>query len=266
MADSDFVLGIYQGGVLSSNGDANLATIAEVLSAHPHCDLVVFPELFLGGYNAAAHQFGLSEGDQVSRLTALARHHGVGVCTGWAERGEGGVIWNTSLVVDGAGDVILRHRKSLLWGPFEREHFSAGDCLPPVVPFKGVMLSTVICYEVEFAQVVREMASRGCELLLVPTAVAANEEDLGILVDCMIPTRAMESNLFIAYVNRAGVEGEMTFLGKSTIANPFGKVIGQLDERCGSLVVSLNVHKEIERSKERNTYAKDWREGILAPR
>lgn len=261
---AEFVLGVYQGGVLSADGEANFETMANILSSHRQCDLVVFPELFLGGYNAVEQQFGLSKGDQTHRLSALVKQFGVGVCTGWVERDHDGVLWNTSLILDGQGTVLLRHRKTHLWGPFEKEHFGAGDCLPSVVSYKGVLLSTVICYEVEFPLIVREMAKRGCQLLLVPTAVAACPEDLGLLVNCMIPTRAMESNLFIAYANRSGTEGEMTFAGKSTVASPFGKIIGQLHDECGSLVIPLKIHEDIERSKERNTYAKDWREEILA--
>jgi predicted amidohydrolase len=263
MAES-LVLGIYQGGVLSADGDANMALMERVLLTHRECDVVVFPELFLGGYNAVEQKFGLSKGDQTSRLVALVRQCGVGVCTGWAERDEDGMYWNVSLIVDAAGTVLLRHRKTHLWGSLERSHFHAGDFLPPVITYKGVRISTVICYEVEFPLIVREMARRGCQVLLVPTAVAACTEELSLLVNCLIPTRAMENNMFIAYVNRSGSEGEMTFRGMSTVANPYGKIIGQLHEDCGSLVVSLRVHDEIEGSKERNTFARDWRKEVLS--
>jgi predicted amidohydrolase len=55
--------------------------------------------------------------------------------------------------------------------------------------------------------------------VLVPTALGA---DWGWVADTMLPTRAYENGVFLAYANGSGTQGDMEFLGKSVIAAPNG--------------------------------------------
>jgi predicted amidohydrolase len=45
----------------------------------------------------------------------------------------------------------------------------------------------------------------------------------------MIPTRAYENGVFLAYANSAGTENGMTFLGQSFIAAPNGKELARAE-------------------------------------
>jgi 5-aminopentanamidase len=56
-------------------------------------------------------------------------------------------------------------------------------------------------------------------LILVPTALGA---DWSWVARSMIPTRAYENGVYLAYANSAGTEHGMAFLGASVIANPDG--------------------------------------------
>ena len=44
------------------------------------------------------------------------------------------------------------------------------------------------------------------------------------VAEAVVPVRAFESQLYIAYVNRAGTEGEFDFTGLSCLAGPDGTV------------------------------------------
>ncbi len=113
-------LAVYQGA--GTDAAANLRTLDEVLQRHSgHADLVVFPELFLGGYFAQHGAFGADAAGPEDVCRVVARH-GVAACLGLAVRSEDGAsapFLNQVLVVDGQGHVLLRHTKTHLWGPFE---------------------------------------------------------------------------------------------------------------------------------------------------
>ena len=45
----------------------------------------------------------------------------------------------------------------------------------------------------------------------------------------MPPTRALENHVYFAAVNRVGVERGVKFIGRSSIANPWGDLLAQSD-------------------------------------
>ncbi|MFD6298647.1 nitrilase-related carbon-nitrogen hydrolase [Streptomyces sp. NPDC060235] len=61
------------------------------------------------------------------------------------------------------------------------------------------------------------------DLLCVPTALA---EPFTVVPDTLVPARAVESQLYVAYANRTGTEGPYTFAGRSCLAAPDGTVPG----------------------------------------
>ena len=77
----------------------------------------------------------------------------------------------------------------------------------------------MICYDPEFVETVRHVAAQGADLVLVPTALGT---DWDWVAEKMMPARAFENGFFFAYANGVGMQGEMTFLGKSVIAGPAG--------------------------------------------
>lgn len=73
----------------------------------------------------------------------------------------------------------------------------------------------------EFPETVRAHALAGTDLLCVPTALA---EPFTVVPDTLVPARAVESQLYVAYANRTGTEGPYTFAGRSALAAPDGTV------------------------------------------
>ncbi|WP_308159904.1 nitrilase-related carbon-nitrogen hydrolase [Arthrobacter sp. ISL-5] len=85
----------------------------------------------------------------------------------------------------------------------------------------------------EFPEFARAAALAGAELLCIPTAVPLRAAvpsgvagqsdthplDTRLIPAMVVPTRALESQLFIAYANHAGPH----FAGLSTVADPYGR-------------------------------------------
>ena len=71
----------------------------------------------------------------------------------------------------------------------------------------------------EFPENVRAHALAGTDLLLVPTA---QMHPFQFVAESVVPVRAFENQMYVAYVNRVGPEGEFEFVGLSCLAGPDG--------------------------------------------
>lgn len=218
-------LAVYQGPPVQGDPEAGLARLARQLraAAMAGANMLVAPELFLPGYNRPDLHGALAQpvgGAWFGRLAAMAREGGCGLCVGWAER-DGETVYNAATAFGADGAVLGHYRKIQLYGPMEQASFAPGDayCL---FDLDGVTTALMICYDVEFAPHVWALAERGVRLILVPTANPAGFEHVS---DALIPARAAEADLTVAYANYCGTEGDLAFGGRSLIAGPDGQVI-----------------------------------------
>ncbi|CAM5504952.1 Aliphatic amidase [Streptomyces glaucescens] len=83
----------------------------------------------------------------------------------------------------------------------------------------GLRIGLMICYDVEFPENIRAHALAGTDLLLVPTA---QMHPFQFVAEHLVPVRAFENQMYVAYVNRVGAEDEFEFVGLSTLAGPDG--------------------------------------------
>ncbi|MFE0494003.1 carbon-nitrogen hydrolase family protein [Streptomyces albidoflavus] len=186
--------------------------------------LLVTSELYLTGYTPEAGFDALAEpadGPSARAVSALAALHGLAVVHGYAERGADGRLHNSAALTGPDGTPLAHYRKTHLYGDHEHRWFTPGD--RPVVQARldGLTLGLLVCYDVEFPETVRAHALAGTDLLCVPTALA---EPFTVVPDTLVPARAVESQLYVAYANRTGTEGPYTFAGRSCLAAPDGTV------------------------------------------
>ena len=186
-------------------------------------DLLLLPELFASGYNIGEQVVARAEpsaGPTAETIAALAKQHSLAIHYGYAEQG-GERAFNAAQCFGPGGTRLGGHRKLAIPPGFEADHFSRGKGCR-LFSYKGLRIATLICYDAEFPETARHVASLGAELILVPTALGGQ---WGWVAQSMIPTRAYENGVFIAYANSAGVENGMRFLGQSFIAAPNGQEI-----------------------------------------
>ncbi|MFT3690366.1 carbon-nitrogen hydrolase family protein [Paenirhodobacter sp.] len=178
-------------------------------------EMVLLPELFLPGYNRPDLHAG-AQGPWIARLREMARAAGVGLTLGWAER-AGEDVYNAATAIGPDGAVLAHYRKIQLFGPMERASFRPGTAPPPVFDLNGRRFGLLICYDIEFAAHSAALAQRGAEIILVPTANPAGFEHVQ---EVLVPARAHESALTVAYANYCGTETGLAFGGRSLIAGP----------------------------------------------
>ncbi|MEE1803681.1 carbon-nitrogen hydrolase family protein [Streptomyces sp. JV176] len=234
--------------------------------------LLVCPEMFLTGYaigDAVDRLAETADGPGSAAVAEIAVRHGLAVLYGYPERDPApasGAIYNSAQLIGPDGGRLANYRKTHLFGCFERTWFTPGDHLVVQAELAGLRIGIMICYDVEFPENVRAHALAGTDLLLVPTA---QMHPFQFVAESMVPVRAFENQMYVAYVNRtgeegtagAGAEGAFEFVGLSCLAGPDGAVrvragrgeellLGEVD---GALLAA---------SREANPYLADRRPGL----
>ncbi|WP_328644281.1 carbon-nitrogen hydrolase family protein [Amycolatopsis sp. NBC_00348] len=220
-------------------------------------DLVVAAEMITTGYHIGARTHELAEpadGPTAARMSALARETGVALAYGYPES-AGEHVYNSVQLIDGTGRRLANYRKTHLFGEIDKDWFTPGTEAVVQADLDGVRVGLLICYDVEFPEMVRAHTLAGTELLVVPTALMSPYE---LVADTLVPARAYESQLFVAYANRCDTERELTYCGRSCVVAPTGEVLARAG--AGPGLIHADVTRDaLVASRLENTHLADRR-------
>ena len=256
-------IALYQGAGKPTGVDENLEIIQRkaLSAAGQGVDLIIFPELFLTGYNIGQQVRKLAEpadGPACQKVAEIAREANIAILYGYPERLNKDV-YNSALLIDRSGSISANYCKTHLYGSYEKKYFKPGDSLI-ISKLEDLKIGILICYDVEFPEAVRTLVYAGADLIAVPTALM---EDYCRVANHVVPTRAYESGVFVAYVNRCGIEGDTVYCGRSCLVGPDGRDIlraGQSEE-----LLIANVDKQaIAEAREANPVLIDLRPDLYA--
>lgn len=247
-------IALHQGPSPAGDEDAAMAAVRRTLAigAAAGARLAVMPELFLPGYNVAGMSAQPADGPWIARLRAICAEAGCGLVVGFAEA-EGARRFNSAAAISPEGALLAVHRKLQLFGPREARLFERGDS-PTTFELDGLRCGLLICYDVEFAAHVADLARAGAALVLCPTANMRPHEAAARL---LVPARAAESGVTVAYANYCGREGDLRYTGLSTVAGPDGLPLASAGTGEATLVVDL-AEAEAVPAALRSTQAADY--------
>lgn len=204
-------------------------------------DLLACPEMSLTGYLlGAARVQALAEpadGPLAQAVARIAQRHGLAIVYGYPESHPAGAHpYNAVQAIGPQGQRLGHYRKTHLYGEADQRQFSPGPQAAQVFEWRGWRLSLLVCFDVEFPETVRLLALQGADLVLVPTA---NMETFDEVPRLLVPARACENRLFVAYANACGAETDTVYGGLSTICGPGGDVLEQAGRGADWLPVTL---------------------------
>lgn len=223
--------------------------------------LLVLPELFLTGYHLGEALLRLAEpadGPSAQAVSRIARQSGLALLYGYPER-DGAAVYNAALIVDASGQPVANARKAHLWGPEEARWFSAGSHLA-LARLEGMRVGLLICYDLEFPEAARALALAGADLIAVPTALP---EHFGRVAELLVPARAYENQVFVAYADRCGEEHGLSYAGLSRIVAPDGALLAGAGTQEALLTADV-VPEAYTRSREQNPYVAQRRPALYA--
>ena len=245
-----------------SNIDSALDALTDAAqkAAAQGADALVTPEMFVGGYNIGAKKI-IAHAEQsahvIDRLTSIARMHCLALVVGLALPGNLRP-YNACVALDLTGKEIGSYHKTHLYGDVDRAQFEAGTALSQALDLNGWKVGLSICYDVEFPEVTRSLALQGAEIILCPTA---NMTPFDSVATRLVPARAEENAIFLAYCNYIGAEGEFAYNGLSCIAGPDGNDLSRSAHSEEILLASLD-RMALNAAREVQTHLNDRRSDL----
>jgi formamidase len=208
----------------------------------PGTQLFLYPELHLTGLAAFGTPPAGDPGAQLDepipgpltdRLCAMARALRVWLVPGSVyERGGDGEVYNTTVAINPAGEIVATYRKIFPWRPWEK--VAAGHELSvfdiPDVGRTGLM----ICYDGWFPEVPRNLAWMGAEVILHPSATTTNDRPQEVV---LARASAIANQVYVVNVNAAGAPG----LGMSIVADPEGRIVYEAGAGVEVIPLHLNL-------------------------
>lgn len=218
-------------------------------------DLVVCPELFMSGYNVGEELRTLSQSADsgwFQDMSEVAKEADAHIVYGYPERSAAD-LYNTAACVSPDGQLVASHRKRANSpNSFEETYFTPGEHMT-MFECSGVKVAVLICYEVEFPEMVREAALHGAQLVIVPTALV---EQWDIVASRIVPARAFENGVWLAYANHGGKENGFTYLGGSRIVAPDGSEVAIAGTEQELIVADLDLER-VSAAQARLPYLRD---------
>ena len=179
------------------------------------------------------------------------------------ERRAPGLYHNTALVFDADGSLAGKYRKMHIPddpGFYEKFYFTPGDLgFEPVDTSVG-KLGVLVCWDQWFPEAAREMALRGAQMLIYPTAIGwcpgdpadekVRQREAWVTVQ---RGHAVANGLPVVAVNRVGFEADpydaangLDFWGTSFVAGPQGELLAMAPTDAEAL---LTVDVDLKRSE-----------------
>lgn len=222
--------------------------------------IVAFPELILAGANldalgARVTELALSRDDEpIQKLARAARDAGVYLLAGFIERrADSGAVYNSLAWCAPNGNVETYAKTHMF--TTERKYFSFGQ-QSRVYATEFGKIGMLICYELCFPEVARVLALQGAEVLLAPAAWGTLDE---LQWPLHVRTRALENLIFMAAVNRAGVEENLHYIGQSMVVHPLGNMLAHLDTDQEEMIITTIDLDEIAAARRRSEHWVDRR-------
>jgi predicted amidohydrolase len=152
-----------------------------------------------------------------------------------------------------ADGVLAVYRKVHLWDE-ERRWFREGSEPPPVVDTTQGRIAMMVCFDLEFPDMVRGVFLQGADVVAAPTNWPAVDVPAGErqpeFHDAMSSARL--SRVFIACCDRGGSERGVDFAGASAIIGPDGWLRGA-SRSAGATTVQADV--DLSEARDKSTGA-----------
>ena len=271
------MLGAAQLGPIQLADDRKVAVdrmLALMSDAHRRgVELLVFPELALTTFFprwyhediSAADRFyeTAMPGNETAALFDAARQYRMGFHLGYAERTPDGHRYNTAILVNPKGEIILKYRKVHLPGHaeyrpdrkvqhLEKRYFEVGDLGFPVIrdaigKVPGVNMGLMICNDRRWPEAWRVLGLQSVEVVALGyNTPSLNMENRGFEAHHLrvahshlsIQAGCYQNACFGVGVAKAGSEDGHELFGHSIIVNPQGEIMAQATSWDDEVIVA----------------------------
>jgi len=250
-----------------------LAQVEE--AARRGAQIICLQELFRSQYpcqSEDSRHFDLAEpipGPSSEVLGKMAASRNVVVIAPIFERRAPGLYHNAAVVLDNTGRVAGRYRKMHIPddpGYYEKFYFAPGDLDFTSHRAGPLQIGVLICWDQWFPEAARLTAMSGAQVLFYPSAIGWTADMSQYTRQRMYDgwetiqrSHAIANGVFVAAVNRVGVEGDLEFWGGSFVCDPFGEVIARASHSGEEILLADCELARIERTRRNWPFLRDRR-------
>jgi predicted amidohydrolase len=228
-------------------GDAH-ATIQRIDRLIRQCettDILVLPELCNSGYNFASYEQAWETSEEVEGsifvqyLRSKCEEFNFHIVSGFNERDKK-VLYDSAILIGPQG-YMGTYRKLHLFMK-EKDYFKPGNVGLPVFDIGLCKIGMLVCFDWIFPEVWRILALKGAEIICHPSNLV-----LPGFAQRAVPIHALTNRVYVITANRIGTEGDLSFTGLSTIANPQGDILvqaSQTEEEVGIKDIDISMARD----------------------
>ncbi|AKI96722.1 nitrilase-related carbon-nitrogen hydrolase [Kosmotoga pacifica] len=229
----------YENREVNKSKVSNIFTKAKSLGS----ELLIFPEMTLSGFTM---NLSMYDSKDIEFFEGVADFHGVAVIFGHIVK-KGKNFFNAATFYNPQTHERFTYFKRKLFSYADENRYYTKGKTPVLFSFKGLKFSILICYDLRFPELFREV--KGAELFVV---IASWPQSRRIHWDTLLRARAIENQAFIIGVNRTGTDVQGIEYGQLTTAfDYYGNRLKA--ERTGQLL-------SWEISEEMVAKMKHWRD------
>jgi deaminated glutathione amidase len=217
-------------------------------------DLVVLPEGSMHDFGEAGHSLAAAaepvDGPFVEMLADQARRLQTTIVGHIFERpDDGGLPYNTAVVIDPTGATVAVYRKIHLYDSFgfvESERLSAGPLTPAVFDVGSFRLGLLTCYDLRFPEHARLLVDHGADVFVVPAAWVAGQlkEDHWTT---LLRARAIENTAYVLGAAQCGPR----YSARSAVIDPMGIIVAGAGEIEADVTAEIMTERVAE-ARRRN--------------
>lgn len=243
-------------------------------AASKGAQIICLPELFLSNYFCQTENpkhFSLAEpipGPTSNTLAKLAKELEIVLIVPLFEKRTEGIYHNSAVIIDADGTIAGTYRKMHIPDDpcfYEKYYFTPGDSGFQSFSTRFGKVGVLICWDQWFPEAARLTALTGAQFLFYPTAIGFQEGDRDessqqiSAWETIQKSHAISNGVFLASVNRCGMEEDLTFWGRSFICNPFGQVLQQAEGSEPQIIIASCDLPEIESTRQSWPFLRDRR-------
>ncbi len=189
----------------------------------------------------------------------------------WVELYQEGLEWlkiwskqtKTAVITSQLAKTAKSHFNEMIWvesgrlrGVYDKMHlfsyggehliFDQGKPQPKLFKPKGIKTGAVICYDIRFPELCRELTMNGARILVVSAQWPLSRRDHWMT---LLRARAIENQVYVVAVNRLGSKRKEIFIGDSLVIDPWGETMLHLTENdfFGKVVLNLDHQDQVRK-------------------
>ena len=210
-----------------------------VMIKFPWTQMIVFSELApYGPLTTKAQEYPHPD---IAVFQELAIKHNVWLIPGSMFENRDGKTYNTTFVINPAGELIGRYDKMFPFTPYEKGVEPGSEFLIFDIPDVG-RFGVSICYDIWFPETTRTLTCEGVEVLIHPVLTGTADRDVELSI---ARSTAAMFQCYVVDINGLGAGGN----GRSCMINPAGAIHYQSAGQEDILMMEIDLD-QVRRQRE----------------